>query len=118
MTEPQDRLAPPEGLAAARAAVALAWRAAPGCMAALILTTAAAAVVPVVHQRLRTYRQGRTSLLISHRLGALRDSDHIVVLANGRITEEGSHEELLVRHGTYARLFSLQASGYRDRDSA
>ncbi|WP_254399618.1 ABC transporter ATP-binding protein [Streptomyces sp. AC602_WCS936] len=66
-----------------------------------------------IHHRLRRYRSGRTSLLISHRLGAVREADRIVVLADGRITEEGSHTELLDENGTYARLFTVQASGYQ-----
>ncbi|GGT43092.1 ABC transporter ATP-binding protein [Streptomyces purpureus] len=66
-----------------------------------------------VHLRLLKHRQGRTSLLISHRLGAVRDADRIVVLTDGRITEEGDHSELLARNGAYARLFTLQASGYQ-----
>ncbi|MFE5332842.1 ABC transporter ATP-binding protein [Embleya sp. NPDC056575] len=67
-----------------------------------------------VHTRMREYREGRTSLLISHRLGAVRDADVIVVLAAGRIAERGSHEELLDREGHYAKLFRLQAAGYQE----
>ncbi|MGW9211971.1 ABC transporter ATP-binding protein [Embleya sp. NPDC055664] len=67
-----------------------------------------------VHTRMREYREGRTSLLISHRLGAVRDADVIVVLAAGRIAEQGSHEELLDREGYYAKLFRLQAAGYQE----
>jgi ATP-binding cassette, subfamily B, bacterial len=66
-----------------------------------------------VHSRLRAGRAGRTSLLVSHRLGAVRDADLIVVLADGRIAERGSHDDLLRTGGAYARLFALQASGYR-----
>ncbi|MEN3607929.1 ABC transporter ATP-binding protein [Plantactinospora sp. ZYX-F-223] len=66
-----------------------------------------------VHRRLRTLRRGRTSLLISHRLSAVRDADLIVVLEDGRIVEQGSHESLISRDGRYARLFRLQASGYQ-----
>jgi ATP-binding cassette subfamily B protein len=66
-----------------------------------------------IHQRLRELRSGRTSLLISHRLGTVRDADRIVVLDGGRITEAGDHASLLAADGTYARLFRLQADGYR-----
>ncbi|WP_433171340.1 ABC transporter ATP-binding protein [Actinoallomurus sp. CA-150999] len=65
-----------------------------------------------VHQSLRQLRQGRTSLLISHRLGAVRDADEIVVIADGQIAERGSHAELIGLDGAYARLFALQAQGY------
>jgi ATP-binding cassette subfamily B protein len=65
-----------------------------------------------IHQSLRAHRAGATSLLISHRLGAVRDADRIVVLAGGTVVEEGSHDELLRAGGAYARLFTLQASGY------
>jgi ATP-binding cassette subfamily B protein len=70
-----------------------------------------------VHTRLRAYRGGRTSLLISHRLGAIRDADHIVVLAQGQVVEEGTHGHLLAAGGTYARMFDLQAQGYRTDDA-
>nr|WP_237536186.1 ABC transporter ATP-binding protein [Streptomyces sp. SID3343] len=66
-----------------------------------------------VHTRLREYRRGRTSLLISHRLGAVRDADVIVVLDGGRIVEHGPHETLLAENGHYAGLFRLQAAGYQ-----
>ncbi|WP_239101536.1 ABC transporter ATP-binding protein [Microbispora amethystogenes] len=69
-----------------------------------------------IHQGLREHRRGRTSVLISHRLGAVRDADHIVVLDGGRIAERGTHATLLARGGIYAQLFALQAEGYRQRD--
>ncbi|WP_433246398.1 ABC transporter ATP-binding protein [Streptosporangium sp. CA-135522] len=77
-----------------------------------------------VHDGLRRHREGRTSLLISHRLGAIRDADTIVVLADGRIVERGSHAELMAGTGEaagtgeYARLFALQARGYGPAESA
>ncbi|MFJ8250392.1 ABC transporter ATP-binding protein [Streptomyces sp. NPDC094466] len=65
-----------------------------------------------IHRRLRRHREGRAGLLISHRLNTLRDADVIVVLEDGRIVERGPHADLMRRSGVYARLFTLQASGY------
>ncbi|MBQ0981861.1 ABC transporter ATP-binding protein [Micromonospora sp. M61] len=67
-----------------------------------------------LHRRLGELRRGRTSLLISHRLNSVRDADTIVVLADGRVVERGDHRELLAAAGRYARLFGLQARGYRE----
>lgn len=67
-----------------------------------------------VHDILRRHTQGRTRLLISHRMSALRGADMIVTLVDGRIAEQGSHDELMDADGEYARLFRLQAGGYQD----
>ncbi|MGV9978639.1 ATP-binding cassette domain-containing protein [Micromonospora wenchangensis] len=55
---------------------------------------------------------GVTTILISHRFATVRRADHIVVLAEGRVVEQGSHAELLARGGRYARLFTLQAERF------
>ncbi|MBN1172370.1 MAG: ABC transporter ATP-binding protein [Micromonosporaceae bacterium] len=69
-----------------------------------------------VHQGLRRERTGRTCVLISHRLGAIRDADLLLVLSAGVIVEAGTHEELMeMPEGCYSRLFRMQASGYVDR---
>lgn len=67
-----------------------------------------------VHASLRRYRAGRTSLLISHRLGAVRDADLIVVLEDGRVVEWGDHVTLMASGRGYARLFTVQAAGYQN----
>ncbi|GAA0910131.1 multidrug ABC transporter permease [Virgisporangium aurantiacum] len=66
-----------------------------------------------IHWRLRRYRAGHTSILISHRLGVMRDADLIVVLGQGRVVEHGRHDQLVALGGAYARLFNVQASAYR-----
>ncbi|MEV6236962.1 ABC transporter ATP-binding protein [Lentzea sp. NPDC051838] len=67
-----------------------------------------------VHDILRRHASGRTRLLISHRLSALRGADLIVTLVSGQVSEHGSHDELMDADGEYARLFRLQAGGYQD----
>ncbi len=55
----------------------------------------------------------RSVLLISHRFSTVRSADRIYVLDHGRVTESGTHDELLAANGTYAELFTLQASPYQ-----
>jgi ATP-binding cassette subfamily B protein len=56
---------------------------------------------------------GKTSILISHRFSTVRMSDRILVLEQGAVREEGSHQQLLARGGRYASMFELQAATYR-----
>ena len=58
--------------------------------------------------RLRSVMHGRTTILISHRTSTVQDADQIVVLRDGRITERGTHDELLAREGYYADLYRKQ----------
>jgi ATP-binding cassette subfamily B protein len=55
----------------------------------------------------------RMAVIISHRFSTVRIADRIIVLADGAVVEEGSHDELLAKGGLYAELFALQAEGYR-----
>lgn len=57
--------------------------------------------------------KGRIGIVISHRFSTVRIADRIAVITDGRVTELGSHEELLRAKGRYAELFELQAAGYR-----
>ena len=66
-----------------------------------------------VFQRFKELSSGKTAVLISHRFSSVRMADRILVLADGEIEAEGTHEELLGQSGRYAELFELQAAGYR-----
>ena len=57
--------------------------------------------------------EGKSVLLISHRLGSARLADRIVYLEDGRIAEQGTHDQLMARNGSYALLYSVQAEWYR-----
>ncbi|MEV6963803.1 ABC transporter ATP-binding protein [Hamadaea sp. NPDC051192] len=71
-----------------------------------------------IHERLQRLRAGRASLLITHRLNALRGADLVAVLADGVVAEQGSHAELMAHDGHYAHLFRLQAQGFADGEPA
>ena len=67
----------------------------------------------LIQQALDELCKGRTTLVVAHRLSTIRNADEIAVIMNGRITERGTHEELMATNGTYKQLYSLQ---FRDND--
>ena len=87
----------------------------------LILDEPTAALDPLAEQEIYEkyveMSEGRTSLFISHRLASTRFCDRIWLMENGRITEQGSHEELMEKNGAYARLFAVQGKYYRKEES-
>jgi ATP-binding cassette subfamily B protein len=66
-----------------------------------------------VFERFRELTRGRTAILVSHRFPTVRMADRVIVLEHGRVVERGTHDELVAAGGRYARLFELQARGYR-----
>jgi ATP-binding cassette subfamily B protein len=71
-----------------------------------------------VQRALASALQGRTSLVIAHRLSTVRDADLILVLDHGRIVEQGRHQELLDADGVYAELYRIQFKGQERSDLA
>lgn len=84
----------------------------------VIMDEPTAALDPLAEYRMfttvREALRGRTVLFISHRFSSVRMADRIFVLNDGEVTEQGTHAELMRRRGSYARMFSVQASAYLD----
>ena len=68
----------------------------------------------LIQQALDELCKGRTTLVVAHRLSTIRNADEIAVVLDGRITERGTHEELIAANGTYKKLYTLQ---FRDNDT-
>lgn len=72
-----------------------------------------AAAEAALFEHFRLLTSDKITILISHRFSTVRRADHIIVIQDGRITERGTHDELMKLDAQYATLFSLQAEGYR-----
>ena len=66
-----------------------------------------------IFNQFRELSRGKITVFVSHRLSSAVDADKIVVLENGRVVEEGNHEELMQKKGKYHTLFTTQASRYQ-----
>ncbi|XP_054157708.1 ATP-dependent translocase ABCB1-like [Oppia nitens] len=64
----------------------------------------------VVQQALDEAREGRTCIVIAHRLSTIQNADKIVVVAKGKVVEEGTHQQLLAKRGVYYELYTIQAT--------
>ena len=65
----------------------------------------------LIQRAMAALRADRTSFVIAHRLSTIHDADTILVMEDGRIVEQGDHDELLARHGSYHRLYNAQFAG-------
>jgi ATP-binding cassette subfamily B protein len=72
-----------------------------------------AASEAAIFDHFRSQSHNKMTILISHRFSTVRAADHIIVIHNGEIVEQGNHESLLASNGQYASLFRLQAKGYQ-----
>jgi subfamily B ATP-binding cassette protein MsbA len=68
-----------------------------------------------VQHALENLMKGRTTFVVAHRLSTIRHADRIIVIVNGRIVEEGKHEELLALHGEYFKLHDMQFENHNDQ---
>lgn len=86
----------------------------------LILDEPTAALDPIAENELylqyRDLTRGRTSLFISHRFASTRFCDRIILMDQGRIVEEGTHEELMKLGGQYATMYQVQSQYYQEAE--
>lgn len=82
----------------------------------IVLDEPTAAIDPLeeyrIYQNFADIAEGKMAILVTHRLGSAKIADRILVMAQGRIVETGTHEELMAKKGTYAAMFQAQAQWY------
>jgi ABC-type multidrug transport system fused ATPase/permease subunit len=66
-----------------------------------------------IQKSLSYLTQNRTTIIIAHRLSTLRDVDSLIVIENGKMTESGTHSELIAKKGAYFNLYSMQAKALK-----
>ena len=66
----------------------------------------------MIQEALANLMEGRTSIVVAHRLSTIAGLDKIVVLSDGKIVEQGTHKELLAKHGEYANLWNRQSGAF------
>ncbi len=85
----------------------------------LIMDEPSSALDPIaeyeLNKAMESAAKGKTVFYISHRLSTTRDADRIILLENGRIEEEGTHESLLAKNGKYAEMWKVQAGRYENK---
>ena len=82
----------------------------------IVLDEPTAAIDPVeeanVYKQFKDISQGKTSVIVTHRMGSAKDASRIIVMNNGEVVEDGTHEELMENDGLYSRMFRAQAEWY------
>ena len=67
-----------------------------------------------IQNALQILIQGKTTIMIAHRLSTLRDADSLIVIENGKVAERGTHDELMAKDGVYHKLYSLQIEALKN----
>ena len=85
----------------------------------LILDEPTAALDPIaeseIYEHYNKMTQNKTSIFISHRLASTRFCDRIILIEDGKIIEEGTHESLMAKGGKYAEMFNIQSTYYTEK---
>ena len=82
----------------------------------IILDEPTAAIDPIeeanVYEKFKKIAKGKTVIVVTHRLGSVKDADRVIVMKNGKIIEDGMHEGLINQNGYYSQMYNEQAQWY------